>query len=126
MRSSIICATNIMEVQPDFRELLALFNAYGVDYTIVSGYALAYYGAPRFPAALDIFVKPDLENARRIIAALPLSALVPSVYLKKILSIRKGLSSSGSHRFALILSPPSLQLPGRRPPKEKCLANMEM
>ena len=29
-----------METQPDFRELLALFNAHHVEYLIVGGYAL--------------------------------------------------------------------------------------
>jgi hypothetical protein len=32
-----------MEMQPDFRELLALFNARHVEYLIVGGYALAFY-----------------------------------------------------------------------------------
>lgn len=32
-----------MEVQQDFKELLALFNAHKVDYLIVGGYALAYF-----------------------------------------------------------------------------------
>jgi hypothetical protein len=30
-----------METQPDFRELLALFNAHHVEYLIVGGYVLA-------------------------------------------------------------------------------------
>jgi hypothetical protein len=59
-----------MEVQPDFRELLALFNASQVDYMVIGGYALAFHGAPRFTGDLDIFVKPDPENARRIVEAL--------------------------------------------------------
>ena len=59
-----------MEVQPDFRELLALFNANQVDYMVIGGYALAFHGAPRFTGDLDIFVKPDPGNARRIIEAL--------------------------------------------------------
>ena len=59
-----------MEVQPDFRELLALFNEHRVSYVIVGGYALAFHGAPRFTGDLDIFVKPDHENATRIVAAL--------------------------------------------------------
>ena len=32
-----------MEVQPDFRDLLALFNEHKVDYIIVGGYALAFF-----------------------------------------------------------------------------------
>jgi len=59
-----------MEVQPDFRDLLASFNAHDVAYLIVGGYALAFHGAPRFTGDIDVYVRPDPENARRIIAAL--------------------------------------------------------
>ena len=59
-----------MEVQRDFEELLRLFNAHNVEYIIVGGYALAFHGAPRYTGDMDIFVKPDEENAKRILAAL--------------------------------------------------------
>jgi hypothetical protein len=59
-----------METQPDFRELLALFNAHHVEYLIIGGYALALHGAPRFTGDLDIFVPPEAANAQRILAAL--------------------------------------------------------
>ncbi len=59
-----------MEMQPDFGELLALFNTHHVEYMIVGGYALAFHGAPRFTGDLDVLVKPDPENAQRILAAL--------------------------------------------------------
>lgn len=59
-----------MEVQPDFKELLALFNAHGVEYLIVGGYALAFHGAPRFTGDLDLWVAPTKKNAQRIVAAL--------------------------------------------------------
>jgi hypothetical protein len=59
-----------METQPDFRELLALFNAHHVEYLIIGGYALAFHGAPRFTGDLDIFVNPEAANAQRILAAL--------------------------------------------------------
>lgn len=59
-----------MEVQPDFKDMLALFNARQVDYIIVGGYALAFHGAPRFTGDIDIYVKPDAANAGRIMAAL--------------------------------------------------------
>jgi hypothetical protein len=59
-----------MEVQPDFRDLLALFNAHNVDYIIVGTHALAYYGAPRYTGDMDILVRPDPENAQRILQAL--------------------------------------------------------
>jgi hypothetical protein len=59
-----------METQSDFKELLALLNANHVDYIIVGGYALAYYGLPRFTGDLDLLVKPDTDNARGILNAL--------------------------------------------------------
>jgi len=59
-----------MEVQPDFRDLLALFNAHKVNYMIVGGYALAFHGVPRYTGDIDIFIKPDPENAKRILLAL--------------------------------------------------------
>ncbi len=59
-----------MEVQQDFRELLALFNAHNVEFMIVGGYALAFYGAPRYTGDIDIYVKPDSINASRVMKAL--------------------------------------------------------
>jgi len=59
-----------MEVQQDFRDLLALFNAHKVDYLIVGAYALAYHGVPRYTGDLVILVHPDPDNAQRILSAL--------------------------------------------------------
>lgn len=59
-----------MEIQQDFRELLELFNAHEVEYVIVGAYALAFHGVPRFTGDMDILVKPDSENAVKILAAL--------------------------------------------------------
>jgi hypothetical protein len=59
-----------MEVQPDFRDLLALFNEHEVAYLVVGGYALAFHGAPRFTGDIDLYVRPHPENARRVMAAL--------------------------------------------------------
>ena len=63
-------AVNTMDVQPDFRELLALLNAHKVEYLIVGGYALAFHGAPRFTGDIDVFVRPESANASRVIEAL--------------------------------------------------------
>ena len=59
-----------MEAQLDFKELLELFNAHKVEYMIVGGYALAFHGAPRFTGDMDVYIKPSLENAKRILLAL--------------------------------------------------------
>jgi len=59
-----------MDVTPDFRDLLALLNEHHVEFVIVGGYALAFHGAPRYTGDIDIFVRPDAENASRVLAAL--------------------------------------------------------
>ncbi len=59
-----------MEIQEDFKELLELFNAHKVEYLIVGGYALAFHGAPRFTGDIDLLVKADSANAKRILEAL--------------------------------------------------------
>lgn len=59
-----------MDLQPDFRELLASFNAHGVEYLVVGGFALAYHGAPRFTGDLDLLLQPNPANAQRVLAAL--------------------------------------------------------
>ena len=80
-----------MEAQPDFKELLALFNAHGVEYLVVGAYALAFYGAPRNTGDIGLLVKPDPANAQKILAALTRLDLPRSVFNGRI-SVRPGWS----------------------------------
>jgi len=59
-----------MEVQPDFKELLALFNAHRVKHIIVGAYAVGHHGSPRYTGDMDVYVRPDTENACGVLAAL--------------------------------------------------------
>lgn len=59
-----------MDIQSDFKDLLALFNKYQIKYLIVGGYALAFYGAPRMTGDIDLYIEPAIENAQKIIRAL--------------------------------------------------------
>ena len=59
-----------MNIHPDFKGLLELFNKNLVSYVIVGAYALAQYGVPRYTGDLDILVEPEPDNADRIINAL--------------------------------------------------------
>ncbi len=59
-----------MEVQPDFRDLLGLFNSRGVEYVVVGAYALAYHGVPRNTGDIDLYVRPTPDNAKRVVEAL--------------------------------------------------------
>jgi hypothetical protein len=45
-----------MEIQQDFKESFACFNANRVDYLIVGGHAVAFHGASRFTGDVDVFV----------------------------------------------------------------------
>ena len=58
------------DIPKDFKELLELFAANGIEFVVVGGYALAFHGAPRFTGDLDLFVRPNHENAGRILSAL--------------------------------------------------------
>lgn len=57
-------------MNPDFKELLLAFNAQGVEYLVVGAHALAVYGHVRATKDLDVWVRPDPENAERVLAAL--------------------------------------------------------
>ena len=57
-------------MNPDFRDLLAAFNARGVDFLIVGAHALAAHGLVRATKDLDVWVRPDPQNAARVLAAL--------------------------------------------------------
>jgi hypothetical protein len=57
-------------VNPDFRDLLAAFNAHGVEYLVVGAHALAAHGHVRATKDLDVWVRPHADNAPRVLAAL--------------------------------------------------------
>jgi hypothetical protein len=54
----------------DFKDLLSVFNARGVKYLVVGGYAVSVHAQPRATKDLDLFVKADADNAQAIYAAL--------------------------------------------------------
>jgi hypothetical protein len=57
-------------VNQDFRDLFAEFNGHSVDYLVVGAYALAVHGHVRATKDLDVWVRPEAENARRVFVAL--------------------------------------------------------
>jgi hypothetical protein len=54
----------------DFRDLLAEFNAHKVEFLVVGAHALAAHGHVRATEDLDVWVRPDPQNAKRVLAAL--------------------------------------------------------
>ncbi len=59
-----------MEMQEDFKELLALFGKNKVEYIVVGAFALAYHGVPRYTGDLDILINAVPDNAEKIIKVL--------------------------------------------------------
>ncbi|HXI58929.1 MAG TPA: hypothetical protein VNO55_22835 [Polyangia bacterium] len=57
-------------MNPDFSDLLATFNAHGVEYLVVGAHALAAHGHVRATKDLDVWVHATAENAPRIVRAL--------------------------------------------------------
>ena len=54
----------------DFRDLLSAFNDRGVEYLVVGAHALAAHGHVRATKDLDVWVRPEPDNAARVLAAL--------------------------------------------------------
>lgn len=54
----------------DFAEILSELSAAGAEFLIVGAHALAAHGIPRATGDLDIWVRPTLENADRVLRAL--------------------------------------------------------
>jgi predicted nucleotidyltransferase len=55
---------------PDFKEFLRLLNSRNVEYLLIGGYAVNYYGYPRATADLDIWIAIDPLNAEKMAGAL--------------------------------------------------------
>ena len=54
----------------DFKKLLLAFNAHNVEYLIVGAHALAAHGHVRATKDLDLWVRPDQNNAKKVLRAL--------------------------------------------------------
>ncbi len=54
----------------DFLDMIRALNANDVRYLIVGGYAVAFYGHPRYTKDLDVWVEIAEDNAQRLAQAL--------------------------------------------------------
>ena len=54
-----------LELHPDFKDFLRLLNSHQVEYLIVGGYAVGYYGYPRATADIDIWIAVSEANAEK-------------------------------------------------------------
>jgi predicted nucleotidyltransferase len=54
----------------DFKEFLSLLNSKQVEYLLIGGYAVGYYGYPRATADIDIWIAVNSVNAEKVAAAI--------------------------------------------------------
>ncbi len=60
----------LIELSPDFRDLLIELVDAGADFVLVGGYAVAFYGHQRNTKDIDLLVRPTRENASKVVAGL--------------------------------------------------------
>jgi len=58
------------ELPKDFKEFLRLLRAHRVEYLLIGGWAVGYYGYPRSTDDLDIWIAISQVNAERVVKVL--------------------------------------------------------
>ncbi len=59
-----------MPLHKDLREFIESLNSARVEYLVVGAFAVAWHGYPRFTADIDFLLRPTLDNADAVLAAL--------------------------------------------------------
>jgi len=60
----------MIRLPKDFSEFLKLLNSKQVDYLLIGGWAVGYYGYPRATGDMDIWISTNEENASKIVKVL--------------------------------------------------------
>jgi len=50
-------------LNPDYRDILSIFNEEKVEYLVIGAYALAAHGLPRATGDIDLWINRDEQNA---------------------------------------------------------------
>lgn len=85
-----------IRLHPDFKEFLKLLNALRVEYLLIGGYAVGYYGYSRTTLDMDIWIAVNPDNAKKMTKVMkrfgfPEGSVDESVFLEKRKIIRLGL-----------------------------------
>lgn len=59
-----------IQIPPDFKEFLQLLNTHKVEYLVVGGYAVGYYGYPRATGDMDVWIAFNPHNLGLVAQAL--------------------------------------------------------
>ena len=85
-----------IQLPADFKEFLQLLNDHDVEYLLIGGYAVGYYGYPRATVDMDIWIAINPVNATQVVLALKtfgfdLPNLDKSLFLQENQVIRMGV-----------------------------------
>jgi predicted nucleotidyltransferase len=80
----------------DFKEFLKLLNSHQVEYLLIGGYAVGYYGYARATTDMDIWIAIHPDNADKMVAVLHefgfgVETLSAQLFLTRNKIIRMGL-----------------------------------
>ena len=66
------CATDYIQMlfTRKFKEFVELLDSNKVEYLVVGAFTVAWHGHARFTGDLDIWIRPESENAGRMLVAL--------------------------------------------------------
>lgn len=84
----------MIQLPPDFKEFLQLLHSFEIEYLVVGGYAVNYYGFARATADLDLWMASRPDNARRLTKALQafgFDSASPEMFLEPGKVVRLGV-----------------------------------
>jgi len=86
----------MIHLPPDFKEFLQLLNSHQVEYLLIGGYAVGYYGYPRSTGDMDVWIAINPENAAKLVTVLKefgfdVPNLSPELFLEKGKITRMGV-----------------------------------
>lgn len=91
-----------IRLNADFRDFLKCLNEAGVEYLLIGGHAVAYYGYVRPTSDMDIWIALDRVNAEKAVAAIraffgtEMTGLTPEWFLDA-----KNVSRFGARPFLI-------------------------
>ncbi len=94
----------MMELLPDFRDLLVCLDDAGAEFAIIGGYAVAFHGHVRATKDLDILVRPTPDNARKVYRGLAAFGAPMTAYFRSVFHLYGSMSSTGLRCLSMRLS----------------------
>lgn len=84
-------------LSPDFREFLKLLHGARVEYLLIGGYAVGYYGYPRATMDMDVWIAVHPDNAAKMTEVMrrfgvPAEVVPPELFLREGEMVRVGVA----------------------------------